>query len=56
MINIQCLIFYQAAKLQNLFRNLRTKVENNCSETFTATATSENGYNAVITVEFEAIN
>ena len=32
------------------------KVENNCSETFTATATSENGYNAVITVEFEAIN
>ena len=31
MINIQCLIFYQAAKLQNLFRNLWVKVENNCS-------------------------
>ena len=30
MINIQCFIFYQAAKLQNLFRNLRVKVENNC--------------------------
>ena len=31
MINIQCLIFYQAAKLQNLFRNLWVKIENNCS-------------------------
>ena len=31
MINIQYFIFYQAAKVQNLFQNLGAKVENNCS-------------------------